>query len=103
MAASQSSNDASPGYATGDRPSAAKVIERMRADLEAVTGAEIDRVSGIHPNEEGWQGTVDVVEVSRVPPTTDILATYSVTTDSAGSVLSFERLRRYRRSDGGEG
>jgi hypothetical protein len=46
---------------------------------------------------------VEVVEVRRIPDTTDVLALYEVTTDSDGILQGYRRLRRYARGTPGEG
>lgn len=77
-----------------------EVVERIRGELGEVLGLDVERVTGLRREDEGWRARADVVEVSRIPPSTDVLATYEVTTDADGSVLSFERVRRFRRSEG---
>jgi hypothetical protein len=46
--------------------------------------------------------TVEVVELSRIPNTTDVLGLYEVTLDRNGEVTSAHRTRRYYRSEAGE-
>lgn len=77
-----------------------EVVGRIRGELGEVLGLEVERVTGLARDDGGWRARADVVEVSRIPPSTDVLATYEVTTDADGSVLSFERVRRFRRSEG---
>jgi hypothetical protein len=42
--------------------------------------------------------TVEVLEVGRVPETTDVLASYDVVVDEEGDVMEYRRLRRYLRA-----
>ena len=49
-----------------------------------------------------WKVLVAVVEVPRIPETTDILALYEVMTDEDGDLESYRRLRRYARGVPGE-
>lgn len=86
--------------ATSERSRLATVVARIGQDLGAVTGLAVERVTGLARADDEWQAEVDVVEVSRVPPSTDVLATYAVTADADGELLGFERLRRFRRSEG---
>lgn len=88
------------GRTTSDRSRLATVVARIGQDLGAVTGLAVERVTGLARADDGWHAEVDVVEVSRVPPSTDVLATYAVTTDADGELLGFERVRRFRRSEG---
>lgn len=75
------------------------VLVRIRQDLREVAGLQVERTSGLSRDDEGWRATVEVVEVSRVPPSTDILGSYEVVADGDGAVLSFDRVERYRRSE----
>jgi hypothetical protein len=47
----------------------------------------------------GWELIVDVVELRRVPDTASLLATYRVTTDDAGDISGYERVRRFNRGE----
>lgn len=84
-----------------DRAPIGVVIQRLGEQFAIATGARVERVSALRRVDEGWQGSVDVVELARIPPTTDVLATYAVSTDDMGNLLSFERVRRFLRSEGG--
>ena len=44
---------------------------------------------------------LEVVELERVPPTTDILATYRVDLDEYGELMGYERVNRYYRNQAG--
>jgi hypothetical protein len=55
-------------------------------------------VSGVRRAKDGWEVTFEVVEIRRVPESTDVLASYAVTLDDDGQLLDFERRRRYRRA-----
>jgi Gas vesicle synthesis protein GvpO len=72
-------------------------VHKVREQLHELTGCEPVAVSGLAQVNGGWQLEVDVVEVRRVPDTASVLATYRVTTDDAGEVTGYERLRRYNR------
>ena len=56
---------------------------------------------------KGWVVTVEVVELERIPPTTNMLASYEAHLDRDGNLVELKRLRRYARnqadqSDGGD-
>lgn len=76
-----------------------RVLARVRQDLREVAGLYVERTFGLDRRDEGWCAKVEVVEVPRIPPSTDILGSYEVLTDGDGAVLSFERIERYRRSE----
>jgi hypothetical protein len=77
------------------------VIARARDELAALTGYKADSVSGFERTDEGWRLTVTAVELRRIPPSTDILATYEVTLNDAGDIVSYDRANRYLRNQAG--
>lgn len=83
----------------GDELSARDAIIRVRRELPQLLGKPIDSVLGVERDEEaGWQVTVQVVELSRIPSTTDVLGSYAVTLDGEGEVIGYRRKRRYHRN-----
>lgn len=79
------------------------IADRARDQLEDLQGRRPESVSSLERTPEGWRVTFEVVEVERVPASTDVLATYLVELDGDGELLCYERLRRYYRAqvDGG--
>lgn len=86
-----------------------KGLSGMRAaamaqqQLEQLTGKPVESVSGMTRQEDGWTVTLEVVELERVPTTTDILASYRVELDGDGELMGYERVNRYYRNQAGEG
>jgi hypothetical protein len=77
----------SPGY-----------IARRAASLVAtLSGRRPESVISIERKDEEWRVGVEVVEVSRIPDSADILAVYDVRLDSDGDLISYRRVRRYAR------
>ncbi|GII92863.1 gas vesicle protein GvpO [Sinosporangium siamense] len=70
---------------------------RHIADL---TGRETEGVTLVRPAEDGWVVNIEVVEDRRIPSSGDILAVYEAELDDEGDLLSYRRLRRYRRGSG---
>ncbi|HEX4812422.1 MAG TPA: gas vesicle protein GvpO [Nonomuraea sp.] len=68
-----------------------------------LTGKETEGVTGVEPADDGWIVTVEVVEDRRIPSSGDILALYEAEIDKEGGLLSYRRLRRYRRASGDAG
>ncbi len=66
-------------------------------EIAALVGLPTEGVSGIRRNSNGWVVTVEVLEVGRIPQTTDVLATYDVHVDEDGNVTEYQRTRRYLR------
>jgi hypothetical protein len=69
--------------------------------LARLTGRQPETVLGLRRDDEGWKVMVEVVELSRVPSSTDVLGCYSVSLDEQGEVLGYERSRRYQRGQVG--
>lgn len=79
------------------RTSASKVASEARSELVALTGKDAEGVTGLERTEDGWLVRVEVVELRRIPDTTDVLALYEVQTDAHGALESYKRVRRYVR------
>ena len=79
------------------RLSAKELSEAARSTVEELTGYPADAVTGLEWDDELWQVTVDVLELSRVPNTTDVMATYAVQLDERGTLRGYRRTRRFVR------
>jgi hypothetical protein len=82
---------------------AANIIERATDQVEQLLGLEPERVSGIERANGAWSVTVEVVELHRIPDSTDVLSSYLVVLDDSGDLIRVERTRRYHRSQIEEG
>jgi gas vesicle protein GvpO len=80
------------------RGNAADVIAKAREQLAGLIGREPETVSGIERADGHWSVSLEVVELNRVPETTDVLATYEVVLDDDGNVSRLRQTRRYLRS-----
>jgi hypothetical protein len=89
--------------ATGKKTSGATVASNAARQLLELTGRQAEGVTGLKKTDDGWQVQVEVVEVRRIPDTTDVLALYEIDVDSDGDLLGYRRLRRYARGVPGEG
>ena len=76
--------------------------EAARQLLE-MTGRDAEGVIGLEKTDDGWRIEVEVLEVRRIPETTDVLALYELTVDSDGDLEGYRRVRRYTRGSAGEG
>ena len=74
-----------------------QVARTAVGQLAELTGRRIDGMAGMEPVDGGWRILVDVVEVARVPPSTDVIGTYEVDADADGDLLRYERIARYVR------
>jgi gas vesicle protein GvpO len=80
-----------------------KVAVQARRQLSEITGMEAESVSSLRPGEDGgWTLIVEVLELSRVPSTDDVIGSYEVQVDEDGELLEYRRIRRYPRSKADE-
>jgi hypothetical protein len=87
----------------GNGLSARDAAQRVRDDLPELLGRPIESVLGIRrSDDDGWEVTVAVVELSRIPNSTDVLGAYRVALDSKGDLDGYQRVRRYNRSQADE-
>jgi gas vesicle protein GvpO len=77
---------------------AMNIVEQAREHLKNLLGEDAESVSGIERENGNWSVTLEVVEMHRIPESTDILSSYSAVLDDDGKIVSLTRGRRYRRS-----
>jgi hypothetical protein len=75
-----------------------ELLGRAREYAEQLTGHSVESFSGLSQEQEGWRVGVEVVEVSRVPSTTDVLASYELVVTAEGELVDFRRAGRYYRN-----
>jgi hypothetical protein len=85
-------NDRSP------REIAISAVEQVH-DL---IGRPVESVTGMEKHGNEWTVTLEVLELERVPSTTDVLGKYEVTLDKDGELTGAQRTRRYPRAEAGE-
>ena len=94
---------ASAPRAEADRPpNAGRIAAEALRQLIELTGKDAEGVVGLDRSDDGWTVEVEVLEVSRIPNTTDVLALYEVEVDGRGSLQGYRRVRRYVRGAAGE-
>ena len=91
-----------PRASAPKRVTATQVAARAAQQLLELTGKEAEGVTGLERADDGWKVRVEVVEVRRIPDTTDVLALYEVEVDEDGDLTGYRRLRRYARGVPGE-
>jgi Gas vesicle synthesis protein GvpO len=78
-----------------------RILELGRGAVEQLaelTGQKVEGLSGIHRNDDGWVVSAEVLELRRIPETSDVLATYEVELDDDGSLTGYRRVKRYTRA-----
>ena len=92
------------GRPSGARPEEARrVVAAAREQLAALLGKHADAVSGLERTDGGWVVTLDVVELARIPESTDVLASYELELDNDRNLVRYGRGRRFYRSEADEG
>jgi Gas vesicle synthesis protein GvpO len=77
---------------------AGDIVERARRALHDLRGADAEAVTALERFGDGWRIALEVVELRRVPESTDVLATYAVELDGDGDLVGLQRVRRYYRA-----
>ncbi|WP_405824000.1 gas vesicle protein [Streptomyces sp. NBC_01390] len=87
--------------------SAMEIMRGARDQLAELTGMTAETVTSFEQTENGWALEIEVLELTRVPDTMSLLASYRVDLDKRGELTGYRRVRRYergradaRRSDG---
>lgn len=97
MAENTEAEDTAKGRRGARNKTVALRIRSAREQFEELTGAEVESVSGVNQEDEGWVVTVETVELRRVPDTVSLLATYRLELDSDGALTGYRREKRYVR------
>ena len=87
------------------RVSSVDVVKRAKQQIEELTGRPVEGVLGLQRDSDdgGWIVTVEILELRRVPDSTDVLGSYAVSLDERGQLREYARTRRYHRSQVEEG
>lgn len=78
-------------------PSTLELIRKVKDELHELTGFTADSVTEVNATEDGWEIIVNLLELKRIPASTDLLAAYRITLDRDGNVVGYARVRRYLR------
>ncbi len=76
-----------------------EILEKAKSDLAAVTGLKPVSVIQTFKDDQGWHVRVEMLELSRIPPATDVLGDYEVVLSDDGGMLRFERKRTRLRGE----
>jgi len=88
------------GEALGDARNAAA---RAKEHLEELLGKPAESVSALERTHDGWVVVLEVVELQRIPESTDVLASYELELDDNLNFRRYQQARRYNRSQGNRG
>jgi Gas vesicle synthesis protein GvpO len=85
------------------RLSAAELSEAATRTVQELTGYQPEAVTALEWDGEFWDVTVDVLELARIPNTTDVIASYVVQLDEGGTLRGMKRAHRFVRGQANEG
>jgi len=86
-----------------ERLTARELTHAAAEAVQELSGYKPEGVSAFQWDGETWLVTVDVCELTRIPNTTDVMATYVVQLDDRGGLMGYKRVRRYLRGAAEEG
>jgi hypothetical protein len=92
-----------PGANRSGRMTGRRAVREAREQLAELIGRPVESVLGMERDDEGWKVTVQVVELERIPNSTDVLGSYEVLVDEDGEVTGYWRTHRFYRSQASEG
>ena len=99
---SRSARGSAPRAAAQKKRRGTAIAAEAAQQLVELTGREVEGVTGLSRSDDGWIVEVEVLEVRRIPDTTDVLALYELTVDEDGELEGYRRIRRYVRGKPGE-
>lgn len=75
------------------------ILEKAKRDLAAVTGLKPGSVIQAFRDDQGWHVRVEMLEMSRLPPATDVLGDYEAVLAEDGAMLRFNRKKTRLRGE----
>ena len=77
-----------------------EIAQEARDQLAQLIGRHPEGVLAVERADDddgGWRVTLEVLELERVPNSTDLLGCYVAHVDDQGELLEYQRMRRYQR------
>lgn len=96
------SKESSSSGSRNSGPSTREIAESAVEQVHDLIGRPVESITGVKRDGNEWIVTLEVLELERVPTTTDMLGKYEVTLDKKGELIGTERTRRYPRAEAGE-
>jgi len=73
-------------------------VKRAVEQVAELTSRPVEGVLGVERADDQWVVTLELLELRRVPDSTDVLASYAVVVDDRGELQQYRRTHRYYRS-----
>ena len=99
---SRSRNGRSSGNRSSNSRSTREVVAEAVTQLQELIGRPVESVTGVEKDGSEWTVMIEVLELERIPNTTDVLGIYDVKVDRSGELTSAKRTRRYHRAEAGD-
>ena len=77
------------------------IIEGAKLQLGIIVSSPIDGVTGVKKVEGGWELLITLIELTRIPSSSDVLAEYAVSLDGTGEIVSYKQVQRFLRNQVG--
>ena len=74
-----------------------KVVTLAKQQIEELTSQRTDSVSAVTKVDGGWLLIMNMLEMKRIPPSTDMLASLEVNLDADGVLIGYQRRHRFLR------
>ena len=92
------SDKAAPG-----RSKLPSVIATAKTELAELTGRSVGAATAVQREGDHWRLTLEVVELERIPASTNLIGSYDVRVDDEGHLLEYTRTHRYHRNQADDG
>jgi hypothetical protein len=93
-----SSQSGAPSRSNGrGSMNAIEAVQSAREQLALLLGRPVEAVLGVERDSSNWVLRAQVLELERIPNTTDVLGEYEALIDRSGELLRYSRTRRYHR------
>ena len=75
------------------------LLERAKKHLANTTGLKPEGVVRASKDNGAWNVRVEMLEMCRIPPATDVLGQYEAVLNEDGAMVGFERIRTRLRGE----
>ena len=74
-----------------------EAVQSGRDELGMLLGRPVEAILGIDRDHGNWVLRAQVLELARIPNTTDVLGEYEAVIDRRGEIVRYARTHRYHR------
>lgn len=74
-------------------------ITTAQSFISSLLDKPVDGVTGVKPVEDGAVVTIDLVDLERIPHSTDVLVSYELHINRKSEVDSYQRTNRFTRAE----